>query len=380
MIGTIAEPLYIKIYNYLVEEIKSQKIKSNQRIPSEKELAVMFSVSRITSKRALEMLVIDGLIVRLPGKGSFVSPTKSAVVATNNLSNTQVAKRLCIGVILPDYSESYGIGLISGIEERCSKENIFNITRRSHGNRQLEEEAIEDFIQFGVDGIIIMPVHGEYYNPKILKLILDGFPLVIMDRQLLGIQSAFVGSDNVKAAKNAVQFLYDLGHKDICFISPPPENNTAIDNRISGVASFYNQNGLNVEKSNWLIDITCTMPGHNDKITIDADIERIKHHLIKHTEISAIFASEYNIALIVEKAINQMGKKIPDDYSLISFDNPIDFLRNFKFTHILQREQDIGSISVDLIIEQKKGNPETKQKKILVDTDLIIGESTVKKI
>ncbi|MDQ0873895.1 DNA-binding GntR family transcriptional regulator [Paenibacillus sp. V4I3] len=65
--------LYEKIYSHLLDEIKAGRLKPGDRIPSENELSTQFSVSRITSKKALEMLAQHDWIERLQGKGSYVA-------------------------------------------------------------------------------------------------------------------------------------------------------------------------------------------------------------------------------------------------------------------------------------------------------------------
>ena len=63
---------YIKIYNYLKENIISQEFKAGQKIPSENELKNIFNVSRNTVRRAIEMLVSEGYLTSIHGKGVFV--------------------------------------------------------------------------------------------------------------------------------------------------------------------------------------------------------------------------------------------------------------------------------------------------------------------
>ena len=67
------DPLYLKIYNDLLAGIKNGTYASGSRLPSEKELSSNYDVSRITSKKALEMLAEQNMITRMPGKGSYVS-------------------------------------------------------------------------------------------------------------------------------------------------------------------------------------------------------------------------------------------------------------------------------------------------------------------
>lgn len=370
--ANLSDPLYLRIYNYLIDQINSEKITEQQRLPSEKELSDLFHVSRITSKKALEMLATDGLIVRIPGKGSFITKSEGRLRKSGFHKN----KQQCIGVIIPDFSESYGIGLISGIEEECAKEGILNLTRRSHGDRKSEEAAIDDFLEFGVNGLIVMPVHGEYYNPKILQMILENFPLVIMDRQLAGINSSFVGSDNVKAAYNGMQYLFELKHHNICFLSPPFKNNMAISDRAQGIEQYYDKNGFPLDKSLWMNNITCTLPGHNEKTTIEADIQKIIEHIQSKQEITAVFAAEYNIAVLAQEALRISGKRMPEDVSILTFDSPRSFTGHYTFTHLRQRDGFIGQKAVQLIVSQMNGEAKSEKEKILVDTDLVLGNST----
>ena len=70
--STDSRPIYERIFETLREEIIQRKYNVGDRVPSEKELADEYNVSRITSKKALEMLAEERLIVRKPGRGSFV--------------------------------------------------------------------------------------------------------------------------------------------------------------------------------------------------------------------------------------------------------------------------------------------------------------------
>lgn len=62
--------MYKKIYDDLLEAIEKGIYSPGSKLPSEKELMEQYNVSRITSKKALEMLADQNIIVRMPGKGS----------------------------------------------------------------------------------------------------------------------------------------------------------------------------------------------------------------------------------------------------------------------------------------------------------------------
>ena len=68
-------PLYEQIYREILKQIEDGTYRIGDRLPSEKELSDHYHVSRITSKKAVELLADAGLVVRMPGKGTFVSET-----------------------------------------------------------------------------------------------------------------------------------------------------------------------------------------------------------------------------------------------------------------------------------------------------------------
>lgn len=366
------QPLYQKIYNHLLEGIRSGEY-GTKRLPSEKELTVEFNVSRITSKKALEMLADNGLIKRIPGKGSF------AVGSDELRGQTEHDKKenpnTLIGVIISDFSESYGTWLLAGIEGNASENGHYIIIRRSYGNQNAEEEAIDALMNMGVDGIIILPVHGEHYNPKILRLVLDGFPIVMIDRQLKGIPAPFVGTDNIDAAKKATDYLIDMGHTRICFLSPPVADTSVLEDRLEGFIKSHAERGVMIDQSIWLTDITGTMPGKKDNSIIKADIERIKNHIAENPGITCLFCVEYNIALMAAEALKHLGKSIPNDISILCFDGPLNYVGEYFFTHIRQKELEMGETAVRLL--QKQITDKSGNEKILLEADLVNGASTI---
>jgi GntR family transcriptional regulator len=76
-----AEPLYVQLERILHAKIRSGEWQPNQRIPSENELNRLYGLSRMTVRGVLTKLVADGLLLRVPGKGTYVAPTKIDAVS-----------------------------------------------------------------------------------------------------------------------------------------------------------------------------------------------------------------------------------------------------------------------------------------------------------
>lgn len=371
--STDSRPIYERIYETLREEILQRKYNIGDRVPSEKELADEYNVSRITSKKALEMLAEVGLIVRKPGKGSFVA--EEGEPTTEVLLSDDRAKHKLIGLVMTDFGNTFGTEMIYGMERTSADNDSFLVLRRSFGLPENEERAIRSFLELGVDGIIVFPAQGEFYNAEILKLVIQQFPLVLVDRHLKGVAAASISTDNISAARIGVDYLLDLGHKQICLLTPPPMDTTAIEDRVEGFVRAHAERGVLVDRSLWLDEITSTLPNSFHQPKIEHDIEMIKEHLRRNPHITALFAIEYNIALLAKAAVEQMGLQIPGDISILCFDSPPTTLGSgYRFTHMIQNEDEIGKLAVENVLKLMRG--EKVPNKTTLDAKLIIGEST----
>ncbi|KWX69936.1 GntR family transcriptional regulator [Paenibacillus jilunlii] len=376
---TSSKPMYEKIFDEVKESILTQAYRLGERVPSEKELADTYNVSRITSKKALEMLAAEHLIVRKPGRGSFVAdPAAEPQELTTAAGTGRTAintEEKTIGLIITDFGNSYGTGLIYGMEQASRDNDCFLVLRRTFGIPENEEQSIQKLLNLGVDGLIIFPAQGEYFNAEILKLVIGRFPLVLVDRHLKGVAAASISSDNLQAALEATEYLFDLGHTHISFLSPPPVDTTAVEDRIEGFIQAHAQRGIMVDKELWVSDLTSTLPKFFNPDNIERDITRLISHLESHPSITALFAIEYNIALLAKTAVERLGLRIPEDISIICFDSPPTHLGGgYSFTHMRQNEEEMGRIAVENVLSLMNGQPVPN--KVMLDAKLIPGSST----
>jgi GntR family transcriptional regulator of arabinose operon len=375
-------PLYEKIYLDLLNQIQTGVLKPNDRVPSEKELADQYQVSRITSKNALEKLAQTGLIERIRGKGSYVSAAKPDFSKleqvlkqkTNEADMIQESNGL-IGMIFPDmFSDCYGKTLMQSIEKRCSELNYHLVIKLTYGNQEQEEAAILSMIQLGVKGIIVYPVNGQHYTSSLLRLVLDGFPLVLIDRYLRGIPACAVYTDNKAASQELTNYLLDRGHRQIAFISPPDEYTSSIEERIQGYTAAYAQKKLGINPNFLLTDLFSTLPTFKQTDELMEDQLKLKAFIQENPEITAFVACEFEIAVVLTQVLRSLGKKIPDDYAIVCFDHSDRPYNDYAYTHIRQNEEKIGQKAIDLLIDQIFGHNVPIQNKI--EFALVEGNTT----
>jgi DNA-binding LacI/PurR family transcriptional regulator len=349
-------PLYQRITNHVLAEIKRGVLRPGDRVPSEMELAAQFEVSRITSKRALEVLREAGLVERIRGKGSFVVqelpdldgitvPTKTIVRARAR------ERRRTIALVVPDVSEAYGLELLRAIEERCAEHGMNLLVRRTRGRQVDEERAVESLVGSGeVDGLIVFPVHGDFYNPSLLRQVLDGYPMVLVDRHLSGIPVSAVHTDNVAASRALTERLLDLGHRQIAFVSPPPQNTSSIEDRLEGFRAAFAEREPGEYRAHQLTSLRSTLPGSFTRESVNADVEVIRAFRDRLPEVTAYVACEYNLARMLDRAFGQ-----PRDQVISCFDSPGDPIGGLPFLHVRQDEWEMGQQAVDLLLAQLRG-------------------------
>ncbi|TWD84316.1 DNA-binding LacI/PurR family transcriptional regulator [Kribbella amoyensis] len=350
--------LYERISTHVLDEIKAGMLKPGDRVPSEMELAAQFEVSRITSKRALEVLREAGLIERIRGKGSFVVQQLPELDGVTVPLKGRIAPRPrsrqgpgAIALVVPDVSEAYGLELLRAIEERCAEHGLHLLVRRTRGRQTDEEQAVESLVASGeVDGLIVFPVHGDFYNASLLRQVLDGFPLVLIDRHLSGIPVSAVHTDNVAAARALTERLLDRGHRHIAFVSPPPQNTSSIEERLEGFRAAFAEREPGNYQAHQLTTLRSTLPGLFSPVNVRADIDRMREFRDRMPEVTAYVACEYNLARMLERALGGAGEPV-----ISCFDSPGDPISGSPFLHVRQGQREMGRQAVDLLLARLRG-------------------------
>ncbi|WP_161601316.1 GntR family transcriptional regulator [Paenibacillus luteus] len=374
------KPRYEQMYLLLREKILVGEYSVGERIPSEKELMEEFSVSRITSKKALDMLVQDGIIMRQPGRGSFViehkppfRPGEVPSVLEQALTVSR-PKQMVLGVIMEDFSDSYGKEMLAEMERTAQALGVYILLRLSFSRPEVEEKAIRMLREYGVDGLIIYPTRGQNFSPEILRLVIDKFPHVLVDRYMKWTDTTAISTDNVEATRNGVQHLFNYGHRHIGLLASRVTDNVAIEERIEGFVQAHAERGILLDRSSWLTDMNWSVSDEPASTSIDRNVDMVQRMLRDHPQVTALFAMEYELALIAKEAIEKLGMQIPKQLSVICFDSPPSTSALYPFTHLQQQQKEIGKLAVNHVLKHIEG--EVISGKISLNATLITGKST----
>ncbi len=374
------EPKYLKLYNHLLSRIQSGELTYGSTVETEMELTQQFEVSRVTVRKAMELLVEEGYLTRIRGKGTIVSYSGSSGSHPLPLQSTSRRfrqKQKFIGFILPDISSSFGIKIMEGIEKEAEKLGYYLVMKLTKGKQDLEEKAIRDLISLGASGLIIQPQHDEFFNPAIMELSMKGFPFVLVDLELRGLKSSFIGTDHKEASYKGASYLLDKGHRRILYLSPPVRNTSALEDRLDGVKAAILDYNLPIDDSLFLLDFVSTMPGRNTPGNIETDKNLLLDHLTAERGITAIFACEYHLAILASHVLKEIGLQIPGDVSLLCFDAPWEYIGESAYTHLKQNEFEMGILAMEKLNRVIEGDQEIER--IVLSASLVEGD-TIKEI
>lgn len=338
---------YRQIEEELRAQIHSGALRPGDRLPTEHELAAQYGVSRVTSRAALTGLAHEGLVQRVPRRGTIVAAAAQSCGPARPL----------IGWIQSDIDPAFSAGLLRG-GERAARQAGYNLLLHLTGASLAEEErAIREALAAGVSALALFLQDGEKYNDEVLRLVLNRFPLVLMDRFLRGVECAGVQSDNVAGARAIVGELLAAGHRNICALLYPPSHTSTIEDRLEGYAQELAAAGIPLHRSLLYVeDGLIQLPAA--WLIPDAIIERLAAFLRRKSEVTAIFATNAGLALLALYAAERLGLRVPDDLSIVSID-AVECLPLTvpALTCMLQQEEEIGATAIALLREQLSGGP-----------------------
>ncbi len=353
-------PLYMQVYEALLEAIVEQKYAYGQYLPSERELSESFDVDRLTVRRALDMLVSEGLVEKLAGRGSRVRdlPTTGA----NTPAESGDARNLVF--VMPELpgradrlTEPFNTRLFERVQESAKRLGYMLAYTRMRGSESLEQ-TFRPHLPSGI--LFVSEVEGALFD-EAARL---GIPSVAINKHSKHFASVF--SDRRHGSYVQVEHLVSMGHRRIILLNGEQSYLTA-KLSLEGYRQAVQDHGLPpddqiVVHSSW---------------TFDAGYRAMLRLIDEHESLpSAVAASNDMIALGACEALKEQGFAVPGDVSVVGFDD-IDQLDYFspKLTTIRSNIDLIATAAWDLLIGAMMNAPAPRVE-TFVPTELVVREST----
>lgn len=242
-----------------------------------------------------------------------------------------------IGLLVPRIDNPFFANIASIIIREAHKYTYPVMVIDTVENPHEEDAALDTLITRNVDGIIVAPCSE---SPTRLLEIADKKPLVLVDRYYEDADLSYVATDNYAGALEATNLLIANGHRNIMCIQGSPTSITS-RMRVKGYSDAMEKAGLKD-----MINIR-----GNDYSVQNGYIET-KLELMSGRPLTAILALSSTILLGSMKAIEQHGLRVPNDVSIVSFDNNVflDYL-NPSITRVCQPIEDIGVTAVKIMMD-----------------------------
>lgn len=214
-----------------------------------------------------------------------------------------------IGVVIPDIRNAYYGDMIRGMEDASKKFGYSLIICNTDTDRNRFFSYLNTFNENQVDGILYTsnPIYPDYYK----ELKRHRMPVVLAATQSMDFELPSVKINDEQAAYDATKFLIDAGHRNIGMLCFDLSDSIAGLPRYHGHERALREHGIELRKENISFVSDC----FNDPLEAAASLFR------QASNLTAVFASSDLLAMGVLSYLNDRGISVPDDISVIGFDN-----------------------------------------------------------
>ncbi|MDQ0062527.1 GntR family transcriptional regulator [Paenibacillus harenae] len=363
--------LYLQIADKVLGIIENRRLQPHDPVPSEGELAKLFGVSRMTSKLALERLADQGLVYRLPRRGTFLSgqqdggasnigalPPESKALPKEEKQNKQIA------LIVPHLSD-YTSKIIAAAESEARKHDSDLILKISK-DKEDEDRCLQRLVEGGISGIILFPQGRKTCSDQVLRLKLQQFPIVIIDRIFREVQIDCVYHDHYLGSYQMTKYLIEKGHREIGYTSNAIDNITSREERYQGYIQSLLDHAIPV-KNQYIHfrSVPCDTRRINES---DPEQETFMHD---NPQMTALLCGDDHIAISTLNTALSMGISVPDKLSIVGFsDIQLSALSPIPLTTVRQDTGQLAQSAFNLLMKRVNHSLE-KQITIKIQTTIV---------
>lgn len=347
---------YETLYHYLKNEILNGHFQYEDRIPPENDLAAKFSLSRFTVRRAIDILTNEGFLEKRHGSGTYVKATNP------NRNRTGV-----IGIVTTYLDDYIFPSIIRGIETVLTQHG-FSLNLGITENKTAKERAcLRAMLAQNVDGLIIEGTKSALINPNIALLEtfrVRGIPVVFINGNYSDYDSSYVLMDDELSGQVIVHHLIDNGHVRIGGIFKSDDIQGY--RRYRGMEKAMRSSGLSVD-DNLLLWYTT----ENLEQIFRTEYDHL--FLRRFKDCTALICYNDQIAVRVIRTFERNGVRVPDDISIVGFDNSeLCEVSPVKLTSVTHARSAMGEAAANMLLELlAQNNPAAATKKICLPSVLV---------
>ena len=325
---------------------------------NQKEIARLSGVSTATVSRVINK---DPRVSQKTRQAVEKVLDRYSYVANLNARNLRVVRTKTVGYLISSFNNPYFISIYEGLEEMLSTRGYNVIIGITNEDPKTQREAIDLLLSYKVCGIVGSFVEIDETTRNKLRQMCDF--VISLDRRIPDFETDYVGVDNIFGGIEQVRHAASHGHKKIAVIYGTQDS--VGTERLGGYTSAMEELGLDIRPE-------YMVPGNfNEAESYRATLSLL--HLADPP--TAILAHNNMMCIGAYKAIRDMHLDIPDDISLIGFDNfsLADYLGT-GITLIEHPAYEMGQVAAQLLFERldSRRSPSEAPRQVILPVKLII--------
>lgn len=285
-----------------------------------------------------------------------------------NNSGFSVQNTKTIGIVLPaseydTYENSFFLETMRGISLFCNQKQYSTTLITGSTDEELIHTIKYMMKDDRLDGVILL--YSNEHNPIVDYLYEEGILFVLIGKaNHYTSDSIYIDNDNILAAREATNYLLDLGHTRIGYLGSD-ENRIFSADRKSGYMLSLAEHGIMIRKD-YCIQMSCVPKNATEELT---------NLLSMEDRPTALVVSDDILAMVLERTAYELNLRIPEDLSIISFNNSLFAqLTSPQLTSIDVNSRQLGIEAASQIINHIE-NPDLLATKIIVPHFLVERES-----
>ena len=326
-----------------------------------KEVARAAGVSPITVSRVLNEPETVSLATR--------SKVEAAITSLNYVPNIvgqalRHKKTNTIALVISDIRNPFYVPMIRAVEAVASAHGYDVLLANTEASAETEMRQLRALVGRRVDGVVLAPVYNTPDSVSFLQS--HNVPATVVDYQMPQNDVNVVRCDTRTATTMLTQHLIDLGHCRLAMITGPQGIVTAQD-RAEGYRDALRRAGLSIQDN----------PVHFGEFD-----PRSGHHLATKVlsadgRPTALVTASNFIAIGATHAARELGLRVPEDLSIVTFDAPrSELVLDPFFTSVVQPAFEIAEVATNLLFEELSGQGVRIHREVILPTTLEVNSST----
>lgn len=357
-------PIHRQIEQWLRHQIETGALAPGDALPARKELGELLGgVNHLTIRQAIGSLVRDGLLFSVQGRGTFVTEKKP--------------KQLRIGLVLPNIDDEITREIARGVQEAFGEtgkspgsSDVGLVLFDSRHSEEKERQNIGHLQDLPLDGAIIFPVFDGDTAERLVRLKADGFPVVLVDCQIPGIEFDSVVVDNYAGSYEITKHLLKQGRNRIAWLGRRKGYSSSAE-RYEGYRDAIADFGRPLDRS-----LTFEIPTLAPMDPYEAAVAKIIKGLSDENMPDAIVCNNDIVALSCISALVANGIKVPEDIAVVGFDDIKEARSSVPpLTTVRQPMNELGRKAAELILS-RVAKASRKSQTIKLPVSVVIRKSS----